>query len=125
MKKLISFLLSLMVCVTISTMSYAQGVKAPKASEVVNEVKDEWIEIQSITLPFELPVTKIATTKGFKFYFTFDGIGDVSISATNYKKYSTKSEYIELVKWQKGNKYKYTTRAKAKANVDLTKLFQK
>lgn len=123
MKKFILFLLSLMVCTTISTMSFGREVKAP---EVVNEVEDKWIEIQSITLPFELPVNTGTTAKGNpKYWFTFSGIGDVSISATNYKKYSSKSEYIELVKWQKGNKYKYTTRAKAKANVDLTKLFQK
>lgn len=123
MKKLILLLLSLMTCVSISTMSIAQEVKAPEA---VNKVEDKWIEIQSITLPFELPVNTGTTAKGNpKYYFTFNGIGDVSISATNYKKYSAKSEYIELVKWQKGNKYKYTTRAKAKANVDLTKLFQK
>lgn len=123
MRKLISFLLSLMVCITISTMSFAKEVKAP---EVVNEVEDKWIEIQSIVLPFELPVNTGTTAKGNpKYWFTFNGIGDVSISATNYKKYSTKSGYIELVKWQKGNKYRYTTRAKAKDNIDLTKLFQK
>lgn len=123
MKKLILFLLSLMACATISTMSFGREVKAP---EVVNEVEDKWIEIQSITLPFELHVNTGTTAKGNpKYWFTFNGIGDVSISATNYKKYSSKSEYIELVKWQKGNKYKYTTRAKAKVNVDLTKLFQK
>lgn len=116
-------MLSLMVCITISTMSFGREVKAP---EVVNELEDKWVEIQSITLPFELPVNTGTTAKGNpKYYFTFNGIGDVSISATNYKKYSAKSEYIELVKWQKGNKYKYTTRAKAKPNVDLTKLFQK
>lgn len=102
------------------------NIKAAEAPQVVNANEDKWVEVQSVVLPFELHVNTGTTTKGNpKYWFTFNSIGDVSISATNYKKYSAKSEYIELVKWQKGNKYRYTTRAKAKVNVDLAKLFQK
>ena len=123
MKKIIMFLLALTLVTTYNIESYAREVKE---DEVVNQDKDKWIEIQSITLPFDLPITSGITAKGNpKYWFTFKDIGEVSISAANYKKYSKKTEYIELVKWQKGNKYKYTTRAKSKANIDLTKIFEK
>lgn len=121
MKKIIIFILSIFVLTAVN-INNARGAEA---LQVINANEDTWVEIQSVVLPFELPVNKTATAKGFKFWFTFNGIGDVSISATNYKKYSTKSEYMELVKWRKGNKYRYTIRAKAKVDVDLAKLFEK
>lgn len=100
--------------------------KAKNAVKELNAGEDKWIEIQSIILPFNLPVNSGVTSKGNpKYWFTLKGIGDVSISIANYKKYTDQSESIELVKWQKGNKYRYTTRAKGKSNVDLTKIFEK
>ncbi len=121
MKKLILLLLSVCLCTT-NTVCYSREVEEPRVTE---ENKDKWVEVQSIVLPFDLPVNSGVTTKGNpKYWFTFKEIGDVTISATNYKKYSTKSERIELVKWQKSSKYRYTTRAKEKANIDLTKLFK-
>lgn len=123
MKKIIMFLLALTLVTTYNIESYAREVNEDK---VINQDKDKWVEIQSITLPFDLTISSGTTTKGNpKYWFTFKDIGEVSISTTNYKKYSKKTEYIELVKWQKGNKYKYTTRTKGKANIDLTKIFEK
>lgn len=122
MKRIIIFILSIFVLTTINT-NYARAIEAPKE---VNADEDKWIEIQSIVIPFDLTVNSGTTPKGNpKYWFTIQGIGDVSISVANYKKYSQKSEYIELVKWQKGNKYRYTTRAKSKGNIDLTKIFEK
>lgn len=98
------------------------------AQSFATEVADKttrWIEVQSVVVPFDLPVNTGTTSTGKpKYWFTFKEIGDVTISATNYKKYTSKSEYIELVKWEKGDKCKYTTRAKSKSNIDLTKLFK-
>lgn len=122
MKRIIIFILSIFVLTTINT-NYARAIETPKE---VNANEDKWIEIQSVVIPFDLTVNSGTTAKGNpKYWFTIQGIGDVSISVANYKKYSQKSEYIELVKWQKDNKYKYTTRAKGKDNIDLTKIFEK
>ena len=124
MKKIITLILSILV-LSIFT-NYAGEVKAPGVVNEDNKVEDKWVEIQSTIIPFDLEVNSGVTSKGNpKYWFTFNKIGDVSLSVSNYKKYIAKSEQIELVKWQKGNKYKYTTRAKAKANVDLTKIFEK
>lgn len=121
MKKIIMFILALIVCSAYNVESYAREVKENKEVKMVD---DKWTEIQSITLPYDLPINSGTTAKGNKkYWFVIKGIGEVSISEANYKKYCKKTEYIELVKWQKSNKYRYTTRAKAKDNVDLTKLF--
>ena len=122
MKRIIIFILSIFLLTGINA-NYAKAIEAPKE---VNANEDKWVELQAVIIPFDLTVNAGTTTKGNqKYWFTIKDIGDVSLSSANYKKYSTKSEYIELVKWQKGNKYRYTTRAKGKDNVDLTKLFQK
>ena len=93
-----------------------------------NEVQanDKWIELQSVIIPFDLNVKQTTNSNGNpKYWITFKNIGDVTISAINYKKYSEKTEKMELVKWGKNNKVKYTIRAKGKDNIDLTKLFEK
>lgn len=124
MKKIITLILSILVLSVFT--NYAGEVNAPEVVNEDNKVEDKWVEIQSTIIPFDLEVNSGVTSKGNpKYWFTFDKIGDVSLSVSNYKKYIAKSEQIELVKWQKGNKYKYTTRAKAKDNVDLTKIFEK
>lgn len=121
MKKIIILLISVFMLALPAT-SYANAVEDSKEANVN---KDKWIEIQSVVIPFDLTVNSGTTSSGNqKYWFTFENIGNISISVTNYKKYSEKSEYIELVKWQKGNRYKYTTRAKGKSNIDLTKMFK-
>lgn len=122
MKRIIIFILSIFLLTGINT-NYAKAIEAPKE---VNANEDKWVELQAVVIPFDLTVNAGTTSKGNpKYWFTINGIGDVSISAANYKKYSEQSEYIELVKWQKGTKYRYTTRAKGKNNIDLTKIFKK
>ncbi len=120
MKKIIMFLL----CILLVGATYANTydnilpVKETTTSE-------KWIEVESVVIPFGLEVNKGVTTKGNpKYWFVFKEIGTVSLSANNYKKYMDKTDYIELVKWQKGNKYKYTTRLKGKANITLSNLFK-
>ena len=101
MKKIIILLLSIFIL----TGNNIVNAKATEVLQEVNADEDKWVEIQSVVIPFNLTVNTGTTTKGNpKYWFTIKGIGDVSISAANYKKYSEQSEYIELIKWQKGNK---------------------
>ena len=91
----------------------------------------DWTEVQSVVIPFDTPIHEGVTKNGNpKYYFTFESIGDVTISESSAKKFRERSTNIELVKWYSASKdsYRYSTRQvrakKSKVpNINLTDLF--
>ena len=91
----------------------------------------DWTEVQSVVIPFDTPIHEGITKKGnTKYYFTFESIGNVTISESSAKKFRERSTNIELVKWYNASKdtYRYSTRqVRAKKgklpNINLTELF--
>ena len=121
MKKIIIFLMSLILATTVCMANVNKEYTPTEQTEST----EKWVEIEAVVIPFNIEVHEGVTKNGNpKYWFVFNQIGTVSLSASNYKKYVNKTDYIELVKWQKGNKYKYTTRLKSKANVNLNSIFK-
>jgi hypothetical protein len=121
MKKIYAILVVAIVTMVSGINSNAQENKESK-----------WVEIQEVEIPFGLDIQEGLTKKGNpKYWFTFEEIGNVTISEGNVKHYTNQTKTIVLVKWEKSGKYKYTTRQKkgeakkVTPNVDVNKIFNK
>lgn len=96
--------------------------------------ESEWIEVQSVVIPFNTELHEgVTKSNNPKYWFEFEGIGKVSVSASNAIKFKERSTTLMLIKWfnQSSNKYRYTTRQKGGSSVrkeipdiDISNLFK-
>jgi hypothetical protein len=94
-----------------------------------NKTKTDWIEHNTVEIPYSVEINKGVTKNGNpKYWIDIKGVS-VLVSEGNYKKFINKEVVLLLVEWYNPttDKYKYTTRQKAKSNdtkkIDLDKLW--
>ena len=123
MKKIFTFVVVAMATVFSCVTSNAQEKK-----------ESPWVEVQQVDIPAGQTVHEGVTKNGNpKFWFEFDGIGNVTVSPGNATKYINGETVLVLVKWQHKDtgKFKYTTRqkngrtAKVTPDVNLETVFTK
>ena len=90
-----------------------------------------WKEMQCIDIPSNAVLKEGTTTTGNpKYWFEFDQIGKVSVSASSAIQFKEKKVTLQLVKWQnkENGEYKYSIRQKKNSketkNIDLLTIFK-
>lgn len=104
MKKIFAIVVVAMATVFSCVTSNAQEKK-----------ESPWVEVQQVDIPAGQTVYEGVTKNGNpKFWFEFDGIGNVTVSPGNATKYINSETVLVLVKWKHKDtgKFKYTTRQK-------------
>lgn len=85
-----------------------------------------WKEVDRIEIPKDTAVYYDINDAGKFSYYIIVNDFSVSVSKTNAEKFVAGKIRLELVKWYNidTGRYKYTTRQRSTANIDLKKVFK-